>query len=87
MAYGCSRGSLLHNQLSDVDARVWTLRIQVCVRCRLELYETGADAVVAPARELPDAVELMVRELRAGDHSILELDRGILNSLVAHEAK
>lgn len=33
------------------------------------------------------AVELMVSELRAGDHSILELDRGILHSLVAHEAK
>ena len=33
------------------------------------------------------AVELMVSELRAGEHSIVELDRGILNSLVAHEAK
>lgn len=33
------------------------------------------------------AVELMVSELRASEHSILELDRGILNSLVAHEAK
>ena len=33
------------------------------------------------------AVEIMVRELKAGDHSILELDRGIVKSLVAYEER
>ena len=33
------------------------------------------------------AVEIMVTELKAGDHSILELDRGIVKSLVAYEEK
>ena len=31
------------------------------------------------------AVDFMVRELRADNHSILELERGILNSPVLHE--
>ena len=31
------------------------------------------------------AVEFMVHELKAGNHSIIELERGIINSLVLHE--
>jgi S-adenosylmethionine decarboxylase len=31
------------------------------------------------------AVEFMVQELKAGNHSIIELERGIINSLVLHE--
>ena len=31
------------------------------------------------------AVEFMVKELKAGNHSIIELERGIINSLVLHE--
>ena len=31
------------------------------------------------------AVELMVRELRAGDHSVLELARGVLKTLATNE--
>lgn len=33
------------------------------------------------------AVDLLVKELQARDSSILELNRGILNSLVSHEGK
>lgn len=33
------------------------------------------------------AVDLLVKELQARDFSILELNRGILNSLVSHEGK
>jgi S-adenosylmethionine decarboxylase len=31
------------------------------------------------------AVEFMVKELKAGNHSMIELERGIINSLVLHE--
>jgi S-adenosylmethionine decarboxylase len=31
------------------------------------------------------AVEFMVKELKAGNHSTIELERGIINSLVLHE--
>lgn len=34
-----------------------------------------------------EAVDLMVRELRAADHSVVELDRGTLPSMVAYEGQ
>jgi S-adenosylmethionine decarboxylase proenzyme len=50
-------------------------------------YSYAAVDIFACGNSLhPDrAVEFMVKELKAGNHSIIELERGIINSLVLHE--